>query len=160
LTEELTISQMQLADIDKIWQIEKQANRFPWSKGNFEDCLKSGYKTFLYSVAHELIGYSVVQSVLDEVHLLNICVKPAFQGKGYGRLVLNHVTEIALEQAAAIIVLEVRASNFRAQQLYLSVGFNEMSVRRGYYPAEQGREDGVLMGLELGMLSQQAQNLL
>lgn len=157
---ELAISQMQSADIDKVWQIEKQSNRFPWTKGNFEDCLKSGYRTFLYSFADDLIGYSVVQLVLDEVHLLNICVKPAYQGKGFGRQILSHVLDIALEQAAAIVVLEVRASNFRAQQLYLSTGFNEMSVRRGYYPAEQGREDGVLMGLELGMLSQLGQNLL
>lgn len=157
---ELAISHMQLADIEKVWQIEKQSNRFPWSKGNFEDCLKSGYRTFLYVIDNEIIGYSVVQSVLDEVHLLNICVKPGHQGKGFGRQILNHVIEIALEQSAAIIVLEVRASNFRAQQLYLSTGFNEMSVRRGYYPAEQGREDGVLMGLELGMLAQLGQNLL
>jgi len=157
---ELAISQMQLSDIDKVWQMEKQANRFPWTKGNFEDCLKSGYRSFLYLVADEIIGFSVVQSVLDEVHLLNICVKPAFQGKGFGRQMLNHVIDVAQEQSASIIVLEVRASNFRAQQLYLSTGFNEMSVRRGYYPAEQGREDGVLMGLELGMLSQLGQNLL
>ena len=33
---ELAISHMQLADIEKVWQIEKQSNRFPWSKGNFE----------------------------------------------------------------------------------------------------------------------------
>lgn len=151
---------MQQTDIDKVWQIEKQANRFPWTKGNFEDCLKSGYRTFLYSSGSDLIGYSVVQSVLDEVHLLNICVKPEYQGKGFGKQILSHVIDISLEQAAVIVVLEVRASNFRAQQLYLSTGFNEMSVRRGYYPAEQGREDGVLMGLELGMLSQLGQSLL
>lgn len=157
---ELAISQMQQADIDKVWQIEKQSNRFPWTKGNFEDCLKSGYRTFLYTSGSDLIGYSVVQSVLDEVHLLNICVKPVYQGKGFGRQILSHVIDISLEQSAAIVVLEVRASNFRAQQLYLSTGFNEMSVRRGYYPAEQGREDGVLMGLELGMLSQLSQSLL
>lgn len=157
---ELTIVPMQLADIDKVWQMEKQANRFPWSKGNFEDCLKGGYRSFLYFVADDMIGYSVVQSVLDEVHLLNICIKPDSQGKGFGRQVLDHVIELALEQSASIVVLEVRASNFRAQQLYLSTGFNEMSVRRGYYPAEQGREDGVLMGLELGMLAQHGQSLL
>lgn len=157
---ELAISQMQLADVNEVWQMEKQANRFPWSKGNFEDCLKGGYRSFLYSVADEMIGYSVVQSVLDEVHLLNICVKPAAQGKGFGKHILSHVIDLALEQSASIVVLEVRASNFRAQQLYLSTGFNEMSVRRGYYPAEHGREDGILMGLELGVLSQLGQNLL
>jgi len=157
---ELIVNQMQLSDIDMVWQIEKQSNSFPWTKGNFEDCFKSGYRTFLYSTGSDLIGYSVVQSVLDEVHLLNICVKPEYQGKGFGRQILSHVIDISMQQSAAIIVLEVRASNFRAQQLYLSIGFNEMSVRRGYYPAEQGREDGVLMGLELGMLSQLGQNLL
>ena len=157
---ELVIREMQRADIDQVWSIEKQANRFPWSRGNFEDCLKAGYRALLYSVKNELIGYSVVQSILDETHLLNICVSPEYQGKGFGRQILSHVVDTALQQAAAIIILEVRASNSRAQQLYLSTGFNEMSVRRGYYPAEQGREDALLMGLELGMMTQFGQNLL
>lgn len=149
---ELAVRELDLSDIDAVWQIEKQANRFPWTKGNFADCLKSGYHTFLYSAGGDLVGYSVIQTVLDEVHLLNICVKPDFQGKGYGRQILNHVIDIATTQSATIVVLEVRASNLKAQQLYLSSGFNEMSVRRGYYPAKDGREDAVLMGLDLGML--------
>lgn len=149
-----------MTDVEQVWQIEKRANQFPWTKGNFEDCLKSGYRSFLYSSNNELVGYSVVQLVLDEVHLLNVCVNPSLQGKGFGRQILTHVIDISLEQASAIVVLEVRASNLRAQQLYLSTGFNEMSVRKRYYPAEQGREDAILMGLELGMLSQLGQSLL
>lgn len=148
---ELNIREMQHADVGQVWSIEKQANRFPWSRGNFEDCLRTGYRTFLYSLDSELIGYSVVQSILDEIHLLNICVSPAHQGKGLGRQILSHVIDTALQQNVTIILLEVRASNVRAQRLYFSKGFNEMSVRKGYYPAEQGREDALLMGLDLGM---------
>ncbi len=148
---ELNIREMQHADVGQVWSIEKQANRFPWSRGNFEDCLRTGYRTFLYSLDSELIGYSVVQSILDEIHLLNICVCPAHQGKGLGRQILSHVIDTALQQNVTIILLEVRASNVRAQRLYFSTGFNEMSVRKGYYPAEQGREDALLMGLDLGM---------
>lgn len=148
---ELSIREMQHADVDLVWSIEKQANRFPWSRGNFEDCLRTGYRTFLYSLNNELIGYCVVQSILDEIHLLNICVSPAHQGKGLGRQILSHVIDTSLQQAMTMILLEVRASNVRAQQLYFSAGFNEISVRKGYYPAEHGREDALLMGLELGM---------
>ena len=51
-----------------------------------------------------------------------------------------------------LIVLEVRRSNQRAQKLYLQAGFNEMSVRKNYYPGKQGREDAILMGMDLAFL--------
>jgi ribosomal-protein-alanine N-acetyltransferase len=45
--------------------------------------------------------------------------------------------------------LEVRPSNISAIVLYENIGFSEMAIRRGYYPAQNGREDAVLMGLAL-----------
>jgi [ribosomal protein S18]-alanine N-acetyltransferase len=45
--------------------------------------------------------------------------------------------------------LEVRVSNKTAISLYENMGFCEMAIRRGYYPAAQGREDAVLMGLAI-----------
>jgi ribosomal-protein-alanine N-acetyltransferase len=95
----------------------------------------------------------VVQFILDEAHLLNICVDPDLQGRGFGRRILEHVIEHAKSRDSAIVVLEVRRSNNKAQNLYLQMGFNEMSVRRGYYPAQQGREDAILMGLDLDMMA-------
>jgi ribosomal-protein-alanine N-acetyltransferase len=66
---------------------------------------------------------------------------------------LNHVVQFAKELGSVLIVLEVRRSNTKAQSLYTQAGFNEMSVRRDYYPAEEGREDAILMGLDLRLLS-------
>ena len=84
---------------------------------------------------------------------MNICVQLQHQGQGYGKAMLNHVVQFAKELGSVLIVLEVRRSNTKAQSLYTQAGFNEMSVRRDYYPAEEGREDAILMGLDLRLLS-------
>ena len=136
-----------MADVVKI---EQSATAFPWSVKNFEDSLKSGHDAWVFfNDPNEITGYTLIQKVIDEVHILNICVKPKFQGQGLGRKILDHVITFSTNNAAVIIVLEVRSSNQRAQQLYLQAGFNEMSVRKEYYPAKVGREDAILMGLDL-----------
>ncbi|MBL1319813.1 MAG: ribosomal protein S18-alanine N-acetyltransferase [Methylophaga sp.] len=145
---------MMQQDIAEVIAIEKSATAFPWSEKNFEDSLKSGHHAWVYfDDLDEIIGFALVQKVVDEMHLLNICVKPREQGQGLGRAILDHVINFANSISAVLIVLEVRRSNQRAQQLYLQSGFNEMSVRKDYYPTEVGREDAVLMGLDLGLVS-------
>jgi ribosomal-protein-alanine N-acetyltransferase len=57
--------------------------------------------------------------------------------------------QIARNHGAKNIFLEVRPSNMEAVSLYESIGFNEMAVRRNYYPAKNGREDAILMGMAL-----------
>lgn len=145
----MEIVAMQAEHIVPVWAIEKQANPFPWSRKNFEDSLQSGYQGWLGYEEDKLIAYAVVQTILDETHLLNICVTPLMQAKGYGKQMLYHVISLAQQRASGLVVLEVRRSNHRAQRLYSNLGFNEMSIRRGYYPALNGREDAVLMGLTL-----------
>jgi len=140
-----------LADV---YSIETSANHFPWSVKNFSDSLDAGHHAWVYIDPYDvIIGFAIVQLVLDEAHLLNICVRPDMQGQGYGRRILEHIIDHAMSKSATLLVLEVRQSNQRAQSLYEQFGFNEMTVRRGYYPAEQGREDAILMGLDLSMLS-------
>lgn len=146
--------EMAASDLAAVVRIEQQATAFPWSQKNFADCLKSNHKAWVFlSDNNEIVAYTIVQKVVDEAHLLNICVKSDSQGKGLGRDVLNHVISFANTMSAVLIVLEVRSSNQRAQQLYLSAGFNEMSVRKNYYPAKEGREDAILMGLDLDLMS-------
>ncbi len=146
--------EMDSNDILDIVSIEQDANQFPWSTKNFEDCLKANNHAWVFlNDSDEIIAYTIVQKVVDETHLLNICVKPSVQGNGLGREVLNHVIDFANSISSVLIVLEVRSSNQRAQQLYLQSGFNEMSVRKNYYPAKEGREDAVLMGLDLDLMS-------
>jgi len=145
--------EMEQHDIAEVVAIEQAANQHPWSMKNFKDCLKAGHRAWVFiNDQQELIGYTIVQQVVDEAHLLNICVKPSLQGQGIGRKILDHVIAFANSVSSVLIVLEVRRSNDRAQQLYSQAGFNEMSVRKDYYPAEQGREDAILMGMDLSFL--------
>ncbi|HEC59407.1 MAG TPA: ribosomal-protein-alanine N-acetyltransferase [Methylophaga sp.] len=145
---------MQAQDIVTVLGIEQSANQFPWDIKSFQDSLKTGYQAWVfYKKTEEIVGFAIVQRVLDEAHLLNICVKPAAQGRGLGKAIIQHVIDYANSISAVIILLEVRRSNERAQQLYLQSGFNEMSVRKGYYPAKEGREDAILMAMDLDLMS-------
>jgi len=145
---------MEESDIATVAAIERNANTFPWTLKNFSDCLTAGHQSWVYYDDNDVIvGFTVVQKVVDELHLLNLCVKKEPQGKGIGKLILKSVVDYAGVIDAAMILLEVRQSNMRAQQLYLQSGFNEMAVRKDYYPAQQGREDAILMAKTLTLES-------
>ena len=137
------------SDIDAIMEIEPSIYSHPWSRGNFSDSLVSGYSAWVLLDGAEIIGYALMMMVLDEAHLLNLSITRAYQKQGLGRLLLEHMIAIAKRQNAANMFLEVRPSNISAIALYENIGFNEMAIRRGYYPAHNGREDAVLMGLAL-----------
>lgn len=142
---------MQADDLDRVMQVEVRAYSFPWSRGNFQDSLKSGYVAELLEASAELLlGYYVAMPGVDELHLLNITVVPDFQHCGQGRALLDRLEWQARQHAFSSIWLEVRASNTRARYLYGARGFVEQGVRRGYYPAGGlRREDAVVMKLDL-----------
>jgi len=159
LVETVTSRDMLESDLFDVVDIEQAATEFPWSLRNFQDCLKVGHKAWVYcNAADEIVGFTIVQKVVDETHLLNICVRAQEQGQGVGQMILDAVISYARALRSVLIVLEVRRSNNRAQSLYTQAGFNEMSVRKDYYPAKQGREDAILMGMDLALLSFFEQN--
>ncbi len=94
-------------------------------------------------------GYGVMSLVVGEAHLLNICVAPEWQRQGYGRLLLEHFMELARERGAGQMFLEVRLSNDPAIALYRGGGFNEVGMRKNYYPGEHGREDALILAKDL-----------
>jgi ribosomal-protein-alanine N-acetyltransferase len=154
LKHHLSLRPMQLDDLDTIMQIEPTIYSHPWTRGNFSDSLNSGYSAWVLEKQElqdnkEMIGYALLMLVMDEAHLLNLSIAKAHQKQGLGRYLLEHMLTVAKTHKAANMFLEVRPSNISAIALYENMGFSEMAVRRGYYPAKQGREDAVLMGLAL-----------
>ena len=140
---------MQMDDLDAIMLIEPTVYTHPWTRGNFSDSLNSGYSAWVLEANQKIIGYALVMMVLDEAHLLNLSVAKSHQKQGLGRYLLEHMVQIAQNHKAANMFLEVRPSNISAIALYENLGFCEMAVRRNYYPAHDGREDAVLMGLAI-----------
>jgi ribosomal-protein-alanine N-acetyltransferase len=134
-------------DLSAIGLIENEVHAYPWTQGNFLDSIKSNHACLMMKLNEEIIGYAVMMFILDECHLLNISIKKNMQKKGYGSHLLNEVIRRANLTHAKTIYLEVRVSNQAAINLYDKHGFNEMSIRKDYYRAREGREDAVLMGL-------------
>ncbi|MFZ9643021.1 MAG: ribosomal protein S18-alanine N-acetyltransferase [Candidatus Methylopumilus sp.] len=145
----LSFREMQTSDLDAVMQIETVNFPFPWTAGNFKDSITSGHDCVVLQMDDSIIGYAILMMVLDEAHLLNISVAPSHKGQGLGRHLLDHMMQIGREKGGLNMFLEVRPSNIAAITLYESIGFNEMGVRPGYYPAHNGRENAVLMGVAL-----------
>jgi [ribosomal protein S18]-alanine N-acetyltransferase len=147
---------MSVHDLDAVMAIEREIYAYPWSRGNFSDSLEAGYQCWIVECAGMIVGYSVSMIAAGEAHLLNLSIAAQWQRRGLGRAVLEFVTGLARDCAADRIYLEVRASNSAALALYAGSGFTELAVRRGYYPADGGREDAVVMELTLGASRQAA----
>ncbi|CAK0763011.1 (ribosomal protein S18)-alanine N-acetyltransferase [Gammaproteobacteria bacterium] len=140
---------MRSADLEAIMKIEKQAYEFPWTLGMFEDCLRVGYCCWVCEGHQMLYGYGIMSVGAGECHLFNLCVAPDFQGQGLGRHIMTHLLHLARRHHADTAFLEVRSSNQAALGLYLSMGFNEIGLRRAYYPAQRGREDALMLARSL-----------
>jgi len=146
---DLSLKGMSETDIDAVLRIEKAIYAFPWTLGNFNDCLVAGYRCHVLIGDDKLIGYGVQMLILDEVHLLNLTVASDFQKKGMGKALLNFLIDDALEHQANKMILEVRRTNLVAIFLYESFGFDQIGLRKNYYPAHLGREDAIVMEMVL-----------
>ena len=136
-------------DLVTVLSIERAAYGFPWTRAIFQDCLRVGYCCWVLERASEIAGYGVMSVAAGESHILNLCVDPAVQRIGLGRQILLHLLEVARKHRADTAFLEVRPSNAAAKRLYLSAGFDEVGMRRNYYPAVNGREDAIIMARNL-----------
>ena len=138
------------ARLDEVIAIEDLAYEHPWTRGNFIDSLRSGYQAQLLGAGDTVLGYFIAMKGVDEVHLLNLTVAPAYQGQGWGRVLLDGLALWSRSQGAQWLWLEVRASNERAQRIYERHGYRRVGERKGYYPAAgRQREDAVVMSLKL-----------
>ena len=129
--------------------IERRVYGHPWTRGNFSDSLRSGYQAQLLCAGDVILGYFVALLGVDEAHLLNITVDTPYQGQGWGRVMLDAIALWARGQDAHWLWLEVRASNARAQDVYERYGYRRVGERKNYYPADQGREDAIVMSFKL-----------
>ncbi|MEZ7863194.1 MAG: ribosomal protein S18-alanine N-acetyltransferase [Aeromonadaceae bacterium] len=133
------------ADVPAMLPIEQSAHPFPWSERVLLASFGERYANVGCWQAGQLLGYYIAEQLLDESTLHNICVDPRHQGEGIGRLLLAHYLQASDAAGCRCWWLEVRRSNERAQHLYEQAGYQQVGVRKGYYRAEQGQEDALVM---------------
>ena len=140
---------MRTADVDRVLAVEVRAYSFPWTRGNFIDSLAAGYLAeVLIDPQDALLGYFVAMVGVDELHLLNLTVAPAHQRQGHAGTLLDVLEQRCRDHQLPALWLEVRASNERARHVYRQRGFQDVGLRKNYYPAGQAtREDAIVMSL-------------
>jgi ribosomal-protein-alanine N-acetyltransferase len=146
----LRLRKMDISDLPAVLNIETLNYEFPWSEGVFKDCFRAmNYTNWVCEAPNDVIvGYCIISVMVGEAHIMNISVSPDFQRQGAGRKMLEHLVEYARPRAEKMF-LEVRPSNPGAIRLYKQTGFREIGVRKGYYPAKDGREDAIMFELDL-----------
>ncbi|WP_202301385.1 ribosomal protein S18-alanine N-acetyltransferase [Dryocola clanedunensis] len=144
------ISSLTPDDLPAAYVIEQRSHAFPWSEKTFASNQGERYFNLRLDVDGNMAAFAVTQVVLDEATLFNIAVDPAWQRRGLGRQLLEHLIRELEAKDVFTLWLEVRASNAAAIALYESLGFNEATIRRNYYPTKEGREDAIIMALPLG----------
>jgi ribosomal-protein-alanine N-acetyltransferase len=152
-------------DLDRIMEIELAAYPVPWTRGIFADCIRVGYDCWGLQLGPRLIGYAVQTDAAGEAHLLNLCIEPGWQRRGFGGMLLENAIRIARRNGCGTMYLEVRPSNPAGIALYRNRGFVVIGRRPGYYSssgasaagahaqggsdASTGREDALVMQLDL-----------
>ena len=131
-------------DLEQIVKIEKDTNEHPWSLNNFKSSLDAGNSSIVLKKENIILGYAFFSIVATDSHLLNIAVSKNYQGKGYGRKILEKVIRQSSVLGATVIFLEVRISNHKAINFYEKFGFKRDAIRYEYYEGTP-KEDALLM---------------
>ncbi|WP_245600383.1 ribosomal protein S18-alanine N-acetyltransferase [Psychromonas arctica] len=140
-----SIIAMAITDLPEVLAIETLAHSHPWSEKIFLSNFGKRYINHVIMLDDQVVGYFVASYVAGEVTLMNIAIAPAYQGAGLGRALLSYLKTFSLSLSQQEIWLEVRASNIPAIKLYQALDFVEVDIRPAYYPADNGREDAIIM---------------
>lgn len=141
---EITIRRMTMDDVDGVYAVEIGTFVDAWSRDAFVSDMKNPVARYLVAEQDgKIIGYAGAWVILDESHITNIAVLKEHRGQGTGKRLTNGLLQYLSNLGAAYATLEVRRSNEIAQNLYKSLGFVQLGVRKRYY-ADNG-EDALIM---------------
>lgn len=140
---------MQASDIDRVYEIELASHRAPWGREILSDCQKVGYDCRVFETFIEgkkiLAGYIICRYTLNAGHILNLCIDQSFQGKGYGKKLLERFLKTLPGRQIDSLVLEVRPTNKIALKMYDKFGFIQAGIRKEYYKDQNGIEDAIML---------------
>ena len=139
------LRRMTLSDVPAVHRLEEAIFSMPWSEKDFvyEMTENKVARYLVIEEAGEIIAFAGAHIILDQAHVTNIAVRQDCRGRGLGRMITRALMQYASNLGAEYLTLEVRQSNATAQNLYKSLGFVKVNVRKRYY--EDTGEDAWLM---------------
>lgn len=143
---------MTIEDMPKVLAIENEVFTSCWNEAEFKfEVLENEFSSlYVLEINGEVIGYSGLYQLFERAEILTLAVSKKYQGKGYGKMLLQHLIDEAIKNESEVISLEVRVSNKVAINLYEKFGFITMRTRKSYY--QDNHEDAYEMAKALGGL--------
>ncbi|WLR51069.1 ribosomal protein S18-alanine N-acetyltransferase [Bacillus tianshenii] len=140
---------MKEQDVDDVMKVEEASFPIPWSKDAFyNEVVHNQFAHYLLlEKDEEVIGYCGIWIIIDEAHITNVAILPEERGNKYGEKLMRQAMDFAVALGAATLSLEVRVSNYVAQNLYRKLGFEAGGIRKNYYADNQ--EDALVMWVKL-----------
>ncbi|MBL8163899.1 MAG: ribosomal protein S18-alanine N-acetyltransferase [Anaerolineae bacterium] len=153
---DLTLRYMTLADVPQVTAIDRLSFDLPWSERSYAYEINESEHSFMVvleasrelpiagwrrllglnggtRIERRIVGYGGLWNIGPEAHISTIAVHPQARGRGWGEVLLLAMMRRALALRAVEVVLEVRVSNERAQNLYRKHHFRTVGVKQGYY---------------------------
>ncbi|HXL02510.1 MAG TPA: ribosomal protein S18-alanine N-acetyltransferase [Candidatus Atribacteria bacterium] len=128
------ISRMRPYHLPQIMAIERSSFPQPWSYSLFLSELSNRAATYFVAFFQsKIIGYLGLWTVWGEAHITTFAIHPAYRGEGFGKKLFGYALDYAKSQGCREVLLEVRSSNVKAQNLYRSFDFKRIGIRKHYY---------------------------
>lgn len=142
-----TIRKMTLEDIPAVIDLDHKSFSLPWPERSFrfEVTENMASRCWVADRDGKVVGMIVVWLIVDEAHVATIATHPDFRRQGIAKRLLAHALLQLIDEGARSSFLEVRESNFAAQEMYRKFGYEETGRRRRYY--SDNDEDAILMNL-------------
>lgn len=146
----ITYNLMTLNDIEDVYIISKSSFSTPWSIESITSELNNPLAKYVVArdeINDTVVGFVGIWIVVGEGDITNIAVHPDYRGTGVGNELLSSLINLCSDLNCSLINLEVRESNYKAQNLYKKFGFTVDGIRKGYY--EDNKENAILMSKRL-----------
>lgn len=140
---------MKETDLPIVLELEEQLFTSTWKMDDFLYEMNENpfSQMFVWEENSEIVGYMGIWIIFEQAQLTNLAVNKKYQGKGYGRKLLEMGISLCQEAGCEIMTLEVRQSNVVAKLLYQSCGFEKVSVKKDYYQDNHEDADVMMKGL-------------
>lgn len=131
----MIIREMAEKDLNQVIAIENELFTDAWKLDYFIHEIKENDLSSYYVLedGDEIIGYGGLWVLFENCDITNVAIKKSRQGQGFGRILLDHLLNKAMEEECEYVHLEVRVSNKSAIALYERNGFEITRIRKGYY---------------------------
>ncbi len=131
----MVIRDLRQEDLDRMAELEQICFAVPWTRDMLAEELRNPDARYVtvWSGA-EMFGYGGYWRIIDEAHVTNVAIAPAWRGRGFGEALMRALIGRAVAEGLTAMTLEVRQGNEVAKALYAKLGFVAIGVRPRYYP--------------------------